>query len=126
MNPCKPQVYYIKVGCIIRERRLTERLEHMAVVFKSQFRIPLGPRQENSHCEPSSEWLPDRRMDPVGHYENTPMQYTAIFHGCKNAIFQLNLFYYFHIFAQNIHCGYTLEAVITSTHNICFRAKLRK
>ena len=24
------------------------------------------------------------------HYENTPMQYTAIFHGCENDNFQLN------------------------------------
>ena len=23
------------------------------------------------------------------HYENTPMQYTAIFHGCKNVHFQI-------------------------------------
>ena len=37
------------------------------------------------------------------------MQYTTIFHGCKNDNFQLNCFDYFHIFAQNIHCGYTLE-----------------
>ena len=38
------------------------------------------------------------------HYENTPMQYTAIFHSCKNDNFQ-----YFHIFAKNIYCGYSLE-----------------
>ena len=43
------------------------------------------------------------------HYDNTPVQYTAIFHGCKNANFQFNFFEYFHIFAQNIYCGYTLE-----------------
>ena len=43
------------------------------------------------------------------HYENTPMQYTAIFHGDKNDNFQLQSFGYFHIFAQNICCGYTLE-----------------
>ena len=34
----------------------------------------------------------------------------------------------FLIFAQNIDCGYTLEppqyeGVLTSTHNLCFRAK---
>ena len=33
-------------------------------------------------------------------------------------------------FAQNIDCGYTLErlneAVLTSTHNLCFREKIRK
>ena len=45
--------------------------------------------------------------------------------------FQLNSFDYFHIFAQNIYCGYTLEppseAVQTIiTHNICFRAKIKK
>ena len=38
-----------------------------------------------------------------------PMQYTAIFHGCKNDNFRLNIFEYFHIFAQNIDCGYRLE-----------------
>ena len=26
------------------------------------------------------------------HYENTHMQYTAIFHGCKNVHFQMNFF----------------------------------
>ena len=45
----------------------------------------------------------------IGHYENTPMQYTAIFHCCKNDNFQLKLFDYYYIFAQNIYCGYTLE-----------------
>ena len=43
------------------------------------------------------------------HYENMPMQHTAIFHGCKNDKFQLKIFDYFLIFAQNIDCGYTLE-----------------
>ena len=38
------------------------------------------------------------------HYENTPMQHTTIFHGCKNDSFQLIYFYYFHIFAQIIDC----------------------
>ena len=38
------------------------------------------------------------------HYENTPMQHTAIFHGCKNDNFQLIVLDYFHIFAQNIDC----------------------
>ena len=44
--------------------------------------------------------------------------------------FQLKIFHIFLIFAQNIDCGYTLEphvkAVLTSTHNLCFRAKIRK
>ena len=33
---------------------------------------------------------------------------------------------FFLIFAQNIDCGYTLGPVLTSTHNLCFRAKIRK
>ena len=37
------------------------------------------------------------------------MQYTAIFHGCKNDNFQMKIFDIFLIFAQNIDCGYTLE-----------------
>ena len=43
------------------------------------------------------------------HYANTPMQYTAIFHCCKNVNFQMIFFNIFLFFAQNIDCGYTLE-----------------
>ena len=43
------------------------------------------------------------------HYANTSVQYTAIFHGCKNDNFQMKIFDIFLIFAQNIDCGYTLE-----------------
>ena len=43
------------------------------------------------------------------HYANTHMQYTAIFHGCKNVHFQMKICDIFLIFAQNIDCRYTLE-----------------
>ena len=36
------------------------------------------------------------------------MQYTAIFHGCKNDDSQMKKVDNFHIFAQNIDRGYTL------------------
>ena len=45
---------------------------------------------------------------------------------------QLKKFDIFLIFAQNIDCGYTLEpprrgeANLTSTHNLCIGAKIRK
>ena len=53
----------------------------------------------------------DLKKRDLSHHENTPMQYTAVFQGCKNDNFQLNFFFYFfHIFAQNIYCGYTLES----------------
>ena len=64
------------------------------------------------------------------HYANTPMQYTAIFHGCKNVHFQMKIFNISLSFAQNIDCGYTLEplteAVQMSTHNLWFGTKIRK
>ena len=43
------------------------------------------------------------------HNANMSVQYTAIFHGCKNDNFQMKCFDVFLIFAQNIDCGYTLE-----------------
>ena len=46
---------------------------------------------------------------PVPHYANMSVQYTAIFHSCKNDNFQMKIFDIFLIFAQNIDCGYTLE-----------------
>ena len=43
-------------------------------------------------------------------YANTPMQYTAIFHGCKNVNFPKIFLNIILIFAKkNIDCGYTLE-----------------
>ena len=46
------------------------------------------------------------------HYANMPMPYAKISKSCKNDNFQLRLFDFFHIFAQNIDCGYTLEHTI--------------
>ena len=43
------------------------------------------------------------------HYANTPMKYTAIFHGCKNVNFRMKKCDIFLIFDQNIDPGYTLE-----------------
>ena len=43
------------------------------------------------------------------HYANMSVQYTAVFHGCKNGNFQMKNCDDFLIFAQNIDCGYTLE-----------------
>ena len=51
-------------------------------------------------------------VDPsngMRHNANTPVQYTMIFHGCKNDKFQLKILDIFLISAQNIDCGYMLE-----------------
>ena len=72
------------------------------------------------------------------HYENLPMKYTEIFKVVKNENFHwkfIYFFFFFLIFAQNIDCGYALEPSrrgknlarqFTSTHNLCFGAKIRK
>ena len=62
----------------------------------------------------SLDKLKDQLIDPLCsgktfHYANTPMQYTAIYHDCKNFNFQMKKYNIFLIFAQNIDCGYTLE-----------------
>ena len=45
----------------------------------------------------------------IRHYDITPMQYTAIFNGCKNCNFMMKNYIIFLIFAKNIDRGYTLE-----------------
>ena len=42
------------------------------------------------------------------HYENMPMQYLGIFHGCNNDYFHMKNCDIFLIFAQNIDCGYMI------------------
>ena len=60
------------------------------------------------------------------------MQYTEILQVVKIENFQWKFSDIFLIVAQNKDCGYTLEppplaeAVLTSTHNLCFGAKIRK
>ena len=58
------------------------------------------------------------------------MQYSAIFHSCKKFNFQMIFFNIFLIFAQTLIVGKRQnrlsEAVLTSTRNLCFRAKMRK
>ena len=59
------------------------------------------------------------------HYANMPIQYAAIFKCCNNDNFPMKNDNNFLIFAQNIDRGYS-EAVLTSTHDLCFKAKIRK
>ena len=64
-------------------------------------------------------------------YENTPIQYTANFHGCKKDNFQMKNCDVFFLFLLKTWIVCTRlnrlsEAVLTSTHNLCFGAKIRK
>ena len=47
----------------------------------------------------------------LAHYANMSVQYTALFHDCKNDNFQMIFFIFFIFlsFAPNIDCGYALE-----------------
>ena len=40
----------------------------------------------------------------------------------------MDFFFFFilNILAQNKHCGYTLEPVLMSIHNVCFGSKIKK
>ena len=54
------------------------------------------------------------------HYENLPMQHTEIFCSLKIENFQLKKLIFFLFLLK------TYMAVLTSTHNVCFGAKIRK
>ena len=43
-----------------------------------------------------------RHVNNSFYYANTPMQYTAIFHGCKTVNFQMKIFKIFLIFAKTL------------------------
>ena len=62
------------------------------------------------------------------HYENTPIQIYRNFHLQKLKISDTKNSDIFQISAKNIDCGRSLEgeAVLTSTHNLCFRAEITK
>ena len=53
------------------------------------------------------------------HYDNTPIQYTAIFHSCKKNNFQMKNCNIFLIFAQNVDCGYMLRLLQQGGSNKC-------
>ena len=64
-------------------------------------------------------------MRMLSHYENKPIQIYWKFYNKKKWKFSDKNLDIFHISAQNIDCGYSLEreAVLTSTHNLCFEQK---
>ena len=63
-------------------------------------------------------------------YENTPIQIYWKFYSQKMAIFQIKKSDIFHISAQNIDCGYSLEPPRRDSsneyHNLCFWTEIRK
>ena len=60
-----------------------------------------------------------RNREQILHYENTHIQIYCKFYHQKLKVFRKNSDL-FHNPAQNIDCGYSFEAVLTSTHNLCF------
>ena len=86
----------------------------------------IGVRSSEVHGSKSME-KSDVFQKSCIHYENTAMRYTAIFHGCKNENFQIKncgISYLCSIHRLWVHfrAASLSEAVLTSTHNLCFRA----
>ena len=54
------------------------------------------------------------------------MQYRDFFSAVKFEFSFENFLYFSYFFFQNMDCVYMLEAVLTSTHNLCFGSKIRK
>ena len=75
-----------------------------AIGIKSRVKCLVSPFEyANNKCA-------DQSAHPHNlHYDNTSMQYTMIFHGCKNDNFQMKKCDIFLIFAKNIDSGCTLE-----------------
>ena len=96
-----------------------EATNEIYIFFNYRFVSDLVRNPDDRFCQIADHIMYDGDI----HYANTPMQYTTIFHGCKNFDFQMKSFNIFLTFAQNIDCGYTLAAVLTSIHNLCFGAK---
>ena len=58
-------------------------------------------------------------------YENFPMQYTRDFLNCKNGKFSIDFFFFYFSYFYSKHRMWA-EAVLTSTHNLCFGITIRK
>ena len=75
-------------------------------------------------------------LSSLAHVQTSSLRHAHVIYrnsfGFKNENFHRKKNDSFLIFDQNIDCGYTLEpprrgeAVLTSTHNLCFGAKIRK
>ena len=66
----------------------------------------------------------DWSVNLVSDYVNMPMQYAAIFHGCKIENFKMKKIDIFSYFCSKhrlwVHVRSLIEAVLMSTHNLCF------
>ena len=79
----------------------------MQKIFISVIEVELLPYRKELFTLLTICSLYDLSVCNLSYYESTPMQYLAIFHGCKNDNFQMKKNVIFLIFAQNIDCGYT-------------------
>ena len=89
----------------------------------------------NLEEEKKTEHFMVRDMWSGYHYANMPMLYAAIFKGCKNDKFLdekicfISHFCSIHtlwVHVRTASIKAVIEAVLRNTHNLCFRAKIRK
>ena len=57
----------------------------------------------------------------ICHYDNMPIQCTVFFSAAKIKVFGRKIVIFFFFLLNTL-----IDAVLTSTHNLCFRAKIRK
>ena len=81
----------------------------MSYNVSSIFELPSDYSKDLGFRTEMPRHLHTRLLDELGHYANMSVQYTAIFHGCKNGNFHMKKIEIFLIFAQNIDRWYTLE-----------------
>ena len=78
-------------------------------IYENVLKVSNTKKQRQSSYK-ESKGKPESNMLCANiNYANTPMQYTAIFHSCKNLNFQIKKCYLFLIFAQKMDRGYKLE-----------------
>ena len=65
-------------------------------------------------------------MERADSPQNMPIQYTVIFHGCKNDNLRKKYCDVFSYFCSKYRLRVHVAPVLRSTHNLCFRAKIRK
>ena len=97
------------------------------MIFFDQFKLPTMKFLKTAiFCFPGITYFRQDFHKQLVHYENTSMQYTAIFHGWINDNFQIKIDIFLSFCSKHRLWVHVRTAVLTTTHNLCFRAKIRK
>ena len=76
---------------------------------KKYFSFRLNKTEAQRHAASCDNVVPQGQLASPTHYENTPIQIYWKLYNQKRENFQTKIMIFFHISAQNIDCGYSLE-----------------